>query len=110
MVPGRMRSLLPAGLSTATAATTTAAATVAATAATAAATEAAATATPEAAPGRLGSRFVDREGAAAELRLVELIDRPLGVVVGGHLDEREAARSPRRHVAHHAHRVHGPDL
>ena len=70
----------------------------------------AATTATEAAAGRLGPRFVDREGAAAELGLVELVDRALGIVVARHLDEREPACASRSHVAHDADGIHGADV
>jgi hypothetical protein len=103
---------LPARFPTTTAAATTATAAVAAATATAAAattTEAAATAT-EPAACRLGPCFVDREGPAAELGLVELIDRALRIVVARHLDEREASGTAGRHVAHDPDGIHWADL
>ena len=48
--------------------------------------------------------------AAAELRLVELVDGPLRIVVARHLDEREPARPTRGHVAHDPHGIDGADL
>src|SRR3954469_4924737 len=56
---------------------------------------------------RLGARFVDGQPAAAQLVVVQLGDRLLRLVVRAHLHERETARAPGRHVAHHLHRFHG---
>src|SRR5438094_257963 len=67
----------------------------------------AAPATEAAAARSLGARarFVHREVPAAELMVVELVDRRLGLLVRRHLDEREPTRAAGRHVAHHLHRV-----
>jgi hypothetical protein len=51
---------------------------------------------------RLGPRLVDGQPAAAELRVVELLDGGAGAVLGGHFDEREAARPARGLIAHEA--------
>ena len=101
--------LLPAGLTTAPAAPATATAPVAAAAAAATAPEAAATAT-EAAAGRLGTSLVHRKSPTTKLRLVELVDGSLRVVIARHLDEGEAPSASRGHVTHHADRVHRTDL
>src|SRR4051794_29986041 len=53
-----------------------------------------------AAAGRLRTRFVDVEAAAAELVSVERGDRLLRLIVGRHFHEREAAGPARRHIAH----------
>ena len=106
--------VLPARFPATTAAATATAAAAAVAAATATATAAttteAATAATEPAAGRLGPCFVDREGAAAELCLVQLIDRALGVVVARHFDEREPAGPASRHVPHDADGIDRADL
>src|SRR5687767_10611775 len=72
------------------------------------ATPAAVTAATEAArPLRSRPRLVHREITAAEVGVVQLVDRLLRVLVGRHLDEREAARPPRGHVAHHLDGIDG---
>ena len=48
------------------------------------------------------TRFVHHQGTSLEFVLVELADRPLRIIVGRHLDERETARASGRHVAHDA--------
>src|SRR5206468_13053171 len=77
---------LPARFLTPSAAATTATAPAAAT--TASTEPAAAVA---AAARLLRTRFIDRQRTAAEALLVELCNRILRVLVGGHFDEREAA-------------------
>ena len=52
--------------------------------------------------------FVDGEIAAAEVVVVQLFDRALRFLVGGHLDEAEAPRPSRRHVAHDLHALDRP--
>jgi hypothetical protein len=74
-----------------TAATTTTTTTTAV--ATAPATAAATTEATTASTGLAGSGFVDDQGSAAEVRLVQGLDRPAGLVVVGHFDEAEAAGS-----------------
>jgi hypothetical protein len=73
----------------------------AATAATATATaEAAATTWPARSADRLGLRFVDDNGSAIHLVLMELLNRFLRRLVGRHLDESESARPSGGHVTH----------
>src|SRR6516165_3886322 len=64
------------------------------------------TAAPEA-TFRLGTRLVDGERTTAHLVLIELRRGLLGFFVGGHFNEREAARPARGSVAHHTDRLHG---
>ena len=61
---------------------------------------------PKPPPARLGTRFVDHQRAAVHLELVEFVDGLLRAFVGGHLDEREAARPAGRLIAHHVHVGH----
>ena len=72
----------------------------------ASATEAAAT-TAAAGACRHGLRLVDGEVAPAEVVVVQLFDRALRFLVGGHLDEAEAPGASRRHVAHDLHAFDG---
>jgi hypothetical protein len=67
---------------------------------TAAATVAAST-TTTAALG-LRARFVDVDGAAADLRTVQGRDGLISIFVAGHFDETESARAPRVAVGHDA--------
>ena len=55
---------------------------------------------------RLRTRFVHGEVAAAVVVVVQRGDRLLRVLVGRHLDEREAARAAGGHVAHHVDAFH----
>src|SRR5215471_18752211 len=106
VLPARFASAaLAAATAVAATAAAVAAATTAATAAVAATTAVAAAATEAARTFRPGPRFVDGEIASTELVVVELVDRLLCLVVGRHLDEREPARTARRHVAHHLDRI-----
>src|SRR5690606_16972705 len=57
-----------------------------------------------------GTRLVHRNGAAAERRAIELLDRLVGLLVTRHRDEREAARTSGHAVAHDRDRVDGADL
>jgi hypothetical protein len=107
---GELPARFPTTAAGTAAAATAAVSTATATATTAASTEATATTTTEAATSGLGSRFVDGEGAAAELRLVQFIDGALGVVVARHLDEREATCTAGRHVAHDPDGIHWADF
>ena len=93
--------LLPAGLAAIVAAATAPAATTAA----AEATAAAAAETATTAPIRFGPRLVHGEIAAAQRILVELLNRLLRILVGGHLHEREAARAARHLIAHDGDRL-----
>ena len=93
------------------AAAATAAAATEATAAPAAATEAAAAAATAAAeataPAFLtGLGFVDAQRTTIEVGAVHRLDRPLGVLVIRHLDEREAARATRVAIEHDLHFRH----
>src|SRR5271169_2212024 len=56
----------------------------------------------------LGPRFVDVDGASADLCAVQRRDRLLAVLAAGHLDEAEAARTSGVAVRHDAHPVHLP--
>src|SRR3954468_10127387 len=83
---------------------------VAATAAAAVAAAAEATTAVAARAGRrLRARLVHGEVAAAELMVVQLLDRVLRVFVGRHFDERETAGPAGRLVAHHVDAVDGAD-
>src|SRR5829696_3421959 len=73
-------------------------------AAAATAAEAAATA---ARPCRHRLRLVDRQVAAAEVVVVQLLDRALRLLVGRHLDEAEPAGTTGGHVAHDLHALDG---
>src|SRR5215203_3398785 len=76
-----------------------------ATAAATAAAAAAATSTEAAtAAGRLRTRLIHCQVAAAKLRIVQLVDRVLRVFLRHHLDERKSARPPGGHVANDVHR------
>src|SRR5262245_52607005 len=94
---------LPAGL--APAAPAAAAAVIAAAPAAAAPAAVPAAAAKAAGSLRTRPRFVDRQIAATERIVVQLVDRLLRVFVRGHLDERESACATRGHVAHHLDRV-----
>jgi hypothetical protein len=59
---------------------------------------------------RLGPRFVHRERPAPELRRVQLRDGLLRIGVAAHLDERESAGAPRRHVAYDPYGLDGACL
>jgi hypothetical protein len=59
---------------------------------------------------RLGPRFVDDDGAPAEFGPIEPLNGRLGILFRLHLDEREPARTPGRHVPHDAHRLDGARL
>jgi hypothetical protein len=79
----RLRPSLPAGLATAAAAAAKAAAPAAAT---------------RACGHGLG--LIDGQVAAAEIMIVQLLDRALRFLVGRHLDEAEASGATGCHVAH----------
>ena len=81
----------------------------AATAATTASTAPAAAARPTGAD-RTRPCFVDRELAAIQLVLVELVDSRLRVLVGSHLDKSEPPRPTRGHVTHDPNRFDRPRL
>jgi hypothetical protein len=50
----------------------------------------------------LRARFVDVDGAAADLRTVQGRDGLISIFVAGHFDETESARAPRVAVGHDA--------
>jgi hypothetical protein len=56
------------------------------------------------------TRFIHRQPAAFELRLVELLDRRARRIFRRHFDERESPRASRCLVAHYANRFHLPGL
>jgi len=56
-----------------------------------------------------GASFVHGEGATPQLAAVQVIDRFPRVVVGTHLDEREATGPARHLIAHHRDRFHRAD-
>jgi len=56
-----------------------------------------------------GSSFIHGERATAQLAAVQLLDRFPRVIVGTHLDEREATGPARHLVTHHSDRFHRPD-
>src|SRR4051812_16567564 len=97
-------SRLPARFGSASAAVAATAA-----AAVAAAAEAPPTAVAARAGRRLRARLVHGEVAAAELMVVQLLDRVLRVLVGRHFDEREAAGAAGRLIAHHVDAVDRAD-
>src|SRR5688572_29330331 len=76
-------------------------------AAPAAATAAAKSATAAARAGRHRLGLVDRQVPAAEAVVVQLFDRLLRFLVGGHFDEPEAPRPAGGHVAHDLHALDG---
>src|SRR5262249_2809163 len=55
----------------------------------------------------LRPRFVDGEASPAELIGVQLGDGFLRLLVRAHFHEREPARAPRGHIAHHCNRFDG---
>jgi hypothetical protein len=95
---------LPAGLA-ASAATAAAAASTASAPATTAVAES--SATKPAPTRRLGTRLVHGKRATPELRLVQLINGLLRIVIVRHFNEREATRAPGSHVTHDTDRVDG---
>ncbi len=67
--------------------------------------------TPTTAASRgLRTSLVDREIAASEVGVVQLIDRLLGIIIGCHLDKGESSRTTRGHVAHHVDAFHRAGL
>src|SRR6185503_2326961 len=54
--------------------------------------------------------LVDGQAATAQLRLVQLGNRPLSFLVGAHFDEGKASRAARHLVAHDPHRFNGAGL
>src|SRR5206468_10690722 len=59
---------------------------------------------------RLRPCFIDGQRTATELLFMQLVDRGLRVRFRRHFDEREAACTARRHVAHHAYGLDRPGL